>query len=42
MNEGVLIQVIGPVVDVQFNEGSIPSVLNSLQIPRKLPDGINL
>ena len=39
MNEGVLIQVIGPVVDVQFNEGSIPSVLNSLQIPRKLPDG---
>lgn len=39
MNEGVLIQVIGPVVDVQFSEGNVPSVLNELEIPRTLPDG---
>ena len=39
MNEGTLIQVIGPVVDVQFSEGNIPAVLNALQIPRKNAEG---
>lgn len=39
MNEGTLIQVIGPVVDVQFTEGNIPAVLNALQIPRKNIEG---
>lgn len=34
MNEGYIIQVIGPVVDVQFPEGKIPAVYNALQIPR--------
>jgi F-type H+/Na+-transporting ATPase subunit beta len=32
MNEGQLIQVIGPVVDVQFPQGTIPAVLNALEI----------
>lgn len=40
MNEGTLIQVIGPVVDVQFTEGNIPAVLNALQIPRKNVEGV--
>jgi F-type H+-transporting ATPase subunit beta len=35
MNEGSIIQVIGPVVDVQFPEGKIPAVLNAIHIPRK-------
>ncbi|GAB1371909.1 F0F1 ATP synthase subunit beta [Candidatus Kapaibacterium sp.] len=34
MNEGSIIQVIGPVVDVQFPEGKIPAVLNAVHIPR--------
>lgn len=33
MNEGRIVQVIGPVVDVEFSEGKIPAVLNSLHIP---------
>lgn len=35
MNEGSIIQVIGPVVDVEFPEGNIPAVLNALHINRK-------
>ncbi len=38
MNEGQIVQVIGPVVDVEFAEGEIPSVLNALEIPRKSPE----
>lgn len=38
MNEGRIIQVIGPVVDVEFSEGHIPSVLNALEIPRTSPE----
>lgn len=38
MNEGRIVQVIGPVVDVEFTDGQIPSVLNALEIPRKHPE----
>ncbi len=38
MNEGFIVQVIGPVVDVEFPNGTIPSVLNALEIPRKHPE----
>ncbi len=38
MNEGRIVQVIGPVVDVEFSEGKIPSVLNALEIKRKSPE----
>ena len=34
MNEGRIVQVIGPVVDVEFTEGNIPAVLNALHINR--------
>ncbi len=39
MNEGKIVQVIGPVVDCEFTEGNIPEVLNALQIPRVDVDG---
>jgi len=32
MNEGKIIQVIGPVVDVAFSEGQLPSILNALLV----------
>ncbi len=35
MNEGKVVQVIGPVVDVEFGEGKIPAVYNALEIPMK-------
>lgn len=35
MNEGHIVQVIGPVVDVEFVNGQIPAVLNALHIPTK-------
>ncbi len=38
MNKGTIVQVIGPVVDVEFAEGGIPPVLTALQIPRKSMD----
>ncbi|MBI5324908.1 MAG: F0F1 ATP synthase subunit beta [Ignavibacteriae bacterium] len=41
MNEGHIVQVIGPVVDVEFPEGKIPEVLNSLEILRTSPESGN-
>ncbi|MCO6466061.1 MAG: F0F1 ATP synthase subunit beta [Bradyrhizobiaceae bacterium] len=38
MNKGRIVQVIGPVVDVEFTEGGIPPVLTALHIPRKSVD----
>jgi F-type H+-transporting ATPase subunit beta len=38
MNEGRIVQVIGPVVDIEFKVGTIPAVLNALHIPRKSPE----
>lgn len=37
-NEGRIVQVIGPVVDVEFSNGHVPSVLNALEIPRIHPE----
>lgn len=40
MNEGYIVQVIGPVVDVEFSNGKIPAVLNALHITMKsMEDG---
>jgi F-type H+/Na+-transporting ATPase subunit beta len=38
MNEGTIVQVIGPVVDVEFSGGSLPNILNELRIPRTSVD----
>jgi len=35
MSGGVIVQVIGPVVDVEFAGGNVPEVLNALNIPMK-------
>ena len=32
MNIGKIVQVIGPVVDVAFEEGNLPSILNAITI----------
>lgn len=38
MNEGTIVQIIGPVVDVEFSGGSLPSILNELRIQRTSAD----
>ncbi len=40
MNEGTIAQVIGPVVDIDFAGGKLPSILNAVRIPRKNLDGV--
>jgi F-type H+-transporting ATPase subunit beta len=37
MNEGKIVQIIGPVVDMDFSGGSLPAILNAVTIP--LGDG---
>jgi F-type H+-transporting ATPase subunit beta len=39
MNQGKIVQVIGPVVDIDFSGGPLPSILNSITIPRKNAQG---
>jgi F-type H+-transporting ATPase subunit beta len=34
LSEGTIIQVIGPVVDIDFEGGVLPSIYNSIKIPR--------
>lgn len=38
--KGKIIQVIGPVVDIEFEEGHLPSIYNSVRIPRTTTEGI--
>jgi F-type H+/Na+-transporting ATPase subunit beta len=35
MNQGKIVQVIGPVVDIDFSGGALPSILSAVRIPRK-------
>ena len=41
MNKGKIVQVIGPVVDVDFSEGVMPSILNALTVARKDEAGMD-
>ena len=41
MNEGKIVQVIGPVVDIDFSGGKLPSILNAVTIPRKNTEGVD-
>ena len=34
-NEGKIVQVIGPVVDIDFEDGHLPKIYNAINIPRK-------
>lgn len=38
-NEGIVVQVIGPVVDIDFEEGKLPEIYNSIKIPREDTEG---
>ncbi|MCD6298315.1 MAG: F0F1 ATP synthase subunit beta, partial [Deltaproteobacteria bacterium] len=40
MNEGKLIQIIGPVVDVEFEEGELPEILTALFITNPTIDDV--
>jgi len=40
MNEGTIIQIVGPVVDIDFSTGSLPSILSAVSIPRPASDGM--
>jgi F-type H+-transporting ATPase subunit beta len=39
MKEGKIVQVIGPVVDIEFADGSLPHILNAILIPRTNTQG---
>jgi len=39
-NTGKIIQVIGPVVDLDFSGGELPAIYNALHIPRKTTEGV--
>jgi F-type H+-transporting ATPase subunit beta len=41
MNEGKIIQIIGPVVDIDFSGGRLPEIMNAVRIPRKNVEGID-
>ena len=38
-NEGKIVQVIGPVVDIDFEDGNLPKIYNSIHIPRTNTEG---
>jgi F-type H+-transporting ATPase subunit beta len=40
MTEGSIIQIIGPVVDIDFPGGKLPSILNAVRIPRVNLEGV--
>ncbi len=40
MQKGQIIQVIGPVVDIHFNDNYLPKIYNALHIPRTNADGV--
>ena len=35
INKGKIVQVIGPVVDILFESGELPKLLNAIEIPLK-------
>lgn len=39
MNKGKIIQIIGPVVDIDFAGGQLPAILNAIRIPRTTVEG---
>lgn len=39
MNQGKIVQIIGPVVDIDFSDGELPSIYNAIRIPRVTVEG---
>ncbi|MFA5860039.1 MAG: F0F1 ATP synthase subunit beta, partial [Elusimicrobiota bacterium] len=42
MNNGKIVQIIGPVIDVEFSNENIPSIRNALNVKRKEPNAAKL
>jgi len=40
MNQGTIVQVIGPVLDIDFPNGILPSILNAIKVPRTNTEGV--
>ena len=40
MTEGKIVQVIGPVVDIDFSGGKLPTIMNAVRVPRKNVEGV--
>ena len=40
MNEGTIVQIIGPVVDIDFTAGMLPAILNSVKVERPSGEGV--
>ncbi|MEK6754688.1 MAG: F0F1 ATP synthase subunit beta [Bacteroidota bacterium] len=40
MTEGAVIQIIGPVVDIDFPTGKLPAIMNAVRIPRVNVEGV--
>ena len=38
--KGKIIQVIGPVIDIEFEEGHLPKIYNAIGIPRTNTEGV--
>lgn len=38
--KGKILQIIGPVVDIEFDEGHLPEIYNALRIPRTTVEGV--
>src|SRR5512139_2535946 len=41
MKEGTIVQVIGPVVDIEFSGTTPPDISNAVEIPRTSLEGVN-
>ncbi|MEO6938736.1 MAG: F0F1 ATP synthase subunit beta [Candidatus Kapaibacterium sp.] len=41
MNEGQIVQVIGPVLDIDFAGSQLPAIHNAVRIPRKTSEGVD-
>ena len=39
MDEGLIVQIIGPVVDIDFSGGNLPPILTAIKVPRKNAQG---
>lgn len=39
LNKGKIVQIIGPVLDIDFSGGSLPSINNAIEIKRKTNEG---
>jgi F-type H+-transporting ATPase subunit beta len=39
-HKGKIIQIIGPVIDIEFEEGHLPSIYNAIKIPRISTEGV--